>query len=108
LGQNLTVFLDNAPYHHAKLAREWLARPGCRITLDFIPPYCPHLNPIERPWSLMHRHVTPNTCYATCGQFAGATLNFLRGKVPKNWGSFRDSVTDNFRVINPRDFRVPT
>ena len=56
----------------------------------------------------MHRHVTPNTCYATCGQFAGATLNFLRGKVPKNWGSFRDSVTDNFRVINPRDFRVPT
>jgi hypothetical protein len=38
----------------------------------------------------------------------GATLDFLRGKVPKNWGSFRDSVTDNFRVINPRDFRVPT
>jgi len=56
----------------------------------------------------MHRRVTPNTCYATCGQFAGATLDFLRGKVRENWGSFRDSVTDNFRVINPRDFRVPT
>jgi hypothetical protein len=56
----------------------------------------------------MHRHVTPNTCHATCGQFAGATLDFLRGEVPKNWGSFRDSVTDTFRVIKPRDFRVPT
>src|ERR1700731_1072836 len=32
------VFLDNARYHHAKLVREWLARPGCRIKLHFIPP----------------------------------------------------------------------
>src|ERR1019366_8958008 len=44
------VFLDNARYHHAKLVREWLAQPGRRITLHFIPPYCPHLNPIERLW----------------------------------------------------------
>jgi hypothetical protein len=28
------------------------------------------------------RHVTHNKCYATCGQFAGATLDFLRDKVP--------------------------
>ena len=100
------VFLDNARYHHAKLVREWLARPGCRIKLHFIPPYCPHLNPIERLWAVMHRHVTHNKCYATCGQFADATLDFLRDKVPKNWGSFSDSVTDNFRVISPKDFRV--
>jgi hypothetical protein len=46
--------------------------------------------------------------YATCGQFADATLDFLRDKTPKNWGSFRDSATDNFRVINPKDFRVLT
>ena len=102
------VFLDNARYHHAKLVREWLARPGCRIKLHFIPPYCPHLNPIERLWGLMHRNVTHNKCYATCGQFADVTLDFLRDKVPKNWRSFRDSVTDNFRVINPKDFRVLT
>ena len=37
-----------------------------------------------------------------------ATLDFLRDKVPKNWRSLRDSVTDNFRVINPKDFRVLT
>src|SRR5882672_3732741 len=42
------VFLDNARYHHARLVQEWLARPGCRIKLHFIPSYCPHLNPIER------------------------------------------------------------
>ena len=107
-GPSTYVFLDNARYHHAKLVREWLARPGRRIKLHFIPPYCPHLNPIERLWGLMHRNVTHNKCYATCGQFADATLDFLRDKVPKNWRSFRDSVTDNFRVINPKDFRVLT
>ena len=102
------VFLDNARYHHAKLVRAWLARPGCRIKLHFIPPYCPHLNPIERLWGVMHKHVTHNKCYATCAQFAGATLGFLREKVPRNWAAFSDSVTDNFRVIKPGDFRVMT
>ena len=35
-----------------------------------------------------------------------AALGFLREKVPRNWADFCDSVTDNFRVINPKDFRV--
>ena len=102
------VFLDNARYHHAKLVREWLAQPGRRIKLHFIPPYCPHLNPIERLWGLMHRNVTHNKCYATCTQFADATLGFLRENVPRNWADLCDSVTDNFRVINPKDFRIMT
>jgi hypothetical protein len=28
--------------------------------------------------------------------------------VPRNWADFCDAVTDNFRVIDPRDFRVVT
>ena len=54
------VFLDNARYHHAKLVQDWLSRPDCRIRLHFIPAYCPHLNPIERLWGVMHKHVTHN------------------------------------------------
>jgi transposase len=100
------VFLDNARYHHAKLVQEWLARPGCRIKLHFIPAYCPHLNPIERLWGVMHKHVTHNKCYATCAQFADATLDFLRVEVPRTWADLCDSVSDNFRVISPKDFRV--
>jgi transposase len=33
------VFLDNARYHHAKLVQAWLAQPGLRIKLHFIPAY---------------------------------------------------------------------
>jgi transposase len=100
------VFLDNARYHHAQLVQEWLAQPGRRIQLHFIPSYCPHLNPIERLWGLMHKHVTHNKTYATCRDFADATLEFLRDTVPKNWPELCDSVTDNFRIIDPKDFRV--
>ncbi len=102
------VFLDNARYHHAKLVREWLAQPGRRIKLHFVPAYCPHLNPIERLWGLMHRNITHNRCYATFNEFCDAMLGFLKEDVPKNWGDLCDDVSDNFRVISPKDFRLLT
>jgi transposase len=102
------VFLDNARYHHAKLVREWLDQPGRRIKLHFVPAYCPHLNPIERLWGLMHRNITHNRCYVTFNEFCDAMLGFLKEDVPKNWGDLCDDVSDNFRVISPKDFRVLT
>ena len=100
------MFLDNAKYHHAEMVQQWLSRPGCRIVLHFIPTYCPHLDPIERLWGVMHKNVTHNKCHKTFRDFANALLTFLRVEVPKNWAIYRDSVTDNFRIINPADFRV--
>ena len=104
--KTIHVFLDNARYHHAKLVTEWLNQPDCRIKLHFLPAYCPHLNPIERLWGLMHKHITHNRCYTTLREFANATLTFLREDVPKNWQKLRDTISDNFRIINPADFRV--
>ena len=100
------LFLDNARYHHAKLVREWLSRPGCRIKLHFIPTYCPHLNPIERLWGVMHKNITHNKTYETCAEFADTTLAFLRADVPRRWTEFCDTVTDNFRIISPKEFRL--
>jgi transposase len=100
------VFLDNARYHHARMVRQWLANEGQRITLHFVPTYSPHLNPIERLWGLMHRNVTHNRSYPSFHAFKAATMAFLTKTVPKNWPEFCDSVTDNFRVIDPSDFRV--
>ena len=104
--QQLHVFLDNARYHHARLVGEWMDQPGRRIKLHFIPPYCPHLNPIERLWGVMHKNITHKKCYNTCRQFADAQIRFLREKIPMLWENFRDSITDNFRIISPDDFRV--
>ena len=98
------LFLDNARYHHAKLVQAWLARPGCRIRPHFIPAYCPHLDPIERLWGLMHKHITHNQCHETFRDFSDAILTFLREEVPRNWRLYCDEVTDNFRIISPRIF----
>jgi transposase len=100
------LFLDNARYHHARLVQAWLAMPGRRIKLHFIPPYCPHLNPIERLWGVMHQNVTHNKCHATYDKFRRAMLDFLRNQVPQKWGTLCDSVTDNFRIITPQNFRI--
>jgi hypothetical protein len=54
----------------------------------------------------MHRNVTHDKCYATFRDFSAAMLSFPREEVPKNWGTWCDEVTDNFRVIDPKDFRI--
>jgi transposase len=100
------LFVDNARYHHAKLVQAWLARPGCRVKLHFIPTYCPHLDPAERLWGLMHKHVTHNRCHATFADFKAEILTFLREEVPRKWHTYCDQVTDNFRIISPEKFRV--
>jgi transposase len=102
------LFLDNARYHHAKLVQAWLARPGCRIKLHFVPAYCPHLDAIERLWGLMHKHVTHNRCHETFAAFKAAILTFLREEVPRKWDTYCDQVTHNFRIISPKDFRILT
>ena len=104
--RRIHVFLDNARCHHSRLVAAWLARNGCRIRLRFVPPYSPHLNPIERLWGLMHRHVTHNQSHASIRTFQTAVLTFLRYDVPRRWATFCDQISDNFRIIDPANFRV--
>ncbi len=54
------VILDNSRYHHAKLLSPWLNEHSQEIDLNFLPPYSPHLNPIERVWKLVRRLCTHN------------------------------------------------
>ena len=100
------VIWDNAAYHKGPDVRAFLARPDCRIHLIQLPPYCPHLNPIERLWAVMHQYVTHNRHYPTQKQFANAILRFFRETIPKDWETFRSQVSDNFRVITHEKFRV--
>lgn len=54
------IILDNSKYHHAKLLQPWLEKHSDEIKLDFLPPYSPDLNPIERVWKLTRRLCTHN------------------------------------------------
>jgi len=52
------LVLDNAAYHHA-------ADSSRSFRLDFLPPYSPQLNPIERVWKLLRRLATHNEYFVT-------------------------------------------
>ena len=100
------VIRDKAAYRKRPDVRTFLSRPGCRIHLIQPHPYCPHPNPIERLWAVMHRHVTHNRHDPTRKRFADAILAFLRETIPKQWKNLRDEVSDNFRVITQQHFRI--
>jgi transposase len=86
--------------------RAFLSRTACRFHLIQLPPYCPHLNPIERLWAVLHQYVTHNRYYPSQKLFADAILAFMRETIPQEWTKFRDKVSDNFRVITHENFRV--
>jgi transposase len=54
-GRCVVVITDNAKYHHARLHKSWREQHAPRFALDFLPPYSPELNPIERVWKLTRR-----------------------------------------------------
>ena len=98
--RRIYVIADNARYHHARVVRQWLERPDCRITLVFLPAYAPHLNAIERLWAVMPREVTHNKFPASFSHFVAAIFEFFRRRMPQEWTKWRDTVTDKFRIIS--------
>jgi transposase len=77
-GRRVIVIIDNAKYHHAKLHAGWRQEQQGRFSLDFLPPYSPELNPIERVWKRTRRNRLHNVYFpkltlvveAVEGQFA--------------------------------------
>ena len=49
-GRRVIVITDNARYHHAALHKEWRKTAEPWFRLEYLPPYSPDLNPIERVW----------------------------------------------------------
>ena len=54
------VILDNARYHRAEQSRPFFRTHRRQLRLDFLPPYSPELNPIERVWKLLRKCATHN------------------------------------------------
>ena len=61
------LVLDNAPAHKARALT-----PPANVALVYLPPYSPELNPVERLWQALKRHLTSQ---AATLRF---TLNTLR------------------------------
>jgi transposase len=58
--RRMVLILDNARYHHARSLKPFLDARRGEVRLDFLPPYSPDLNPIERVWKLARKLATHN------------------------------------------------
>ena len=85
-GRRVIAISDNAQYHRSRLHREWRKSQEPRFALEFLPPYSPDLNPIERVWKLTRRLCLQNRYFG-----------FLDGVI--------EAVESQFqRWVNPNDF----
>ncbi len=64
-GRRLVAIADNAKYHHGALHRDWRDQHADTFALEFLPPYSPDLNPIERIWKLTRRLCLHNRYFPT-------------------------------------------
>ena len=69
------LVLDNARYQHCALVLEAAQR--LNITLEFLPPYSPNLNLIERLWKLVKAKVLAARYFPDAKSFQKAILDFL-------------------------------
>jgi transposase len=59
-GKKVIILSDNARYHHATLHKEYREKCSDKFAFEFLAPYSPDLNPIERIWKLTRRCCTHN------------------------------------------------
>ena len=63
--RRVVVIIDNVRYHHATLHKEWRESMEPGFKLEFLPPYSPDMNPVERVWKLTRRLATHNRYFPT-------------------------------------------
>jgi transposase len=83
--RRVVVITDNARYHHARLHRDWREQHADRLELDYLPPYSPDLNPIERVWKLTRRQCLHNRYFPMLSEIVDSVENqfnqWLRGNM---------------------------
>ena len=81
----MIVVVDNARWHHAKALQPWLLQHSRTLRLDFLPPYSPELNPVERVWKLTRRQATHNQYFPS--------LEAIEGRVEGQFSLWRSGNT---------------
>ena len=104
--KRIHVIADNARHHHARLVRHWPERADRRIRFVFLPAHAPRPGAVERFWGVMRREVTHNTFHGSFALFAEAIFDFFRRRLPQEWTTWRDTGTDNFKIMSRKEFRV--
>ncbi|MEI7187850.1 IS630 family transposase [Dickeya dianthicola] len=97
--QKVHVILDGAGYHRSQLVKDWAE--VVNITLHYLPPYSPNLNPVERMWKLMNEHARNNRYFSSKREFREVILTFFSQTLPNIADSLTSRINDHFQVLKP-------
>jgi transposase len=86
-GRAVALIIDNAKYHHANLHRTWRQEQAPDFVLDYLPPYSPDLNPIERVWKLVRKLRLHDEYFPTLQ----AVIDAVESQFAK-WGSRNETL----------------
>ena len=68
--------LDNAGFHKTQTVRNLLGEYSSFISVEYLPPYSPELNPIETNWKVTKNNVTKSQYFPTIDEMQDALENF--------------------------------
>jgi putative transposase len=74
--EKYVFILDNAGFHKTNVIREYLERHASWISVEFIPPYSPELNPIETCWKVTKNNITKSQYFPTIEEMQAALETF--------------------------------
>ena len=92
------IILDQSGYHRSGNLREYAEKNN--ITLNFLPPYSPNLNPIERLWKVMNERARDNYFFKSAKDFRERIGGFFEKILPEIAESLRPRINDNFQLLN--------
>ena len=72
------LILDNASWHKTGIIKDYLSKHKEWITVEYIPPYSPELNPIETCWKVTKNAVTKSQHFKTVDSMQVALESFWK------------------------------
>ena len=97
LAPRIVLFLDNASYFKAKIVTEWLEKHP-EMQIQYLPPYSPNLNLIERFWRFVKDKRVKNTYYEKYKTFRPKAFQLLN-HVDKHVEEFKTLMVEKFEIV---------
>ena len=94
--EKIYLVLDNAPYNRSRVVRDLAKELG--ISILYLPPYSPNLNPIERLWKFVKQKIMANNYFPDLETFRKEIMLFMRG-IRKHRRELSTLITDNFQIL---------
>ena len=95
----INLVLDGAGYHRSQEVKDKAKM--LNITLHYLSPYSPNLNPIERLWKVMNKHARNSQYFATTKEFRERIIQFFTTTLPEIADSLGSTINDNFQQFKP-------